>query len=119
VESHLSKRAWVLQENILSPRQLTYTAEQLYWSCRTSERQEKHFSDLNDTLEEEHLNSHCYSRRILFAPSLGQGNLAPGSENLSQMLISSQFIQERSKDFLGKQFIVSNDYSQEIKILQF
>ena len=34
--SPLSKRAWVLQERLLSPRTLHYTKTQLFWECRES-----------------------------------------------------------------------------------
>ena len=34
--SPLSRRAWVLQERLLSPRTLHYTKTQLFWECRES-----------------------------------------------------------------------------------
>ena len=34
--SPLSRRAWVLQERLLSPRTLHYTKRQLFWECRAS-----------------------------------------------------------------------------------
>ena len=34
--SPLSRRAWVLQERLLSPRTLHYTKAQLFWECRES-----------------------------------------------------------------------------------
>ena len=34
--SPLSKRAWVLQERWLSPRILHFTAQQVFWECRTT-----------------------------------------------------------------------------------
>jgi hypothetical protein len=33
-ESPLSKRGWVLQERMLSPRVLSFGEEQIYWECR-------------------------------------------------------------------------------------
>jgi hypothetical protein len=32
--SHLSKRAWILQERVLSPRKLHFGAHKVYWACR-------------------------------------------------------------------------------------
>ena len=34
--SPLSRRAWVLQERLISPRTLHYTKRQLFWECRAS-----------------------------------------------------------------------------------
>jgi hypothetical protein len=33
-EALLSKRAWYVQERLLSPRQIHFTSQQLYWECR-------------------------------------------------------------------------------------
>ena len=37
----LSRRAWTLQEEILSPRTLKWTSKQIEWGCRTIERVEQ------------------------------------------------------------------------------
>lgn len=37
---HLHQRAWVLQETLLAPRVLTYTSEQLFYTCRTTQYNE-------------------------------------------------------------------------------
>jgi hypothetical protein len=37
----LSQRGWTLQERMLSPRVLNYTAQQLYWECRSRPRLEE------------------------------------------------------------------------------
>jgi len=37
---HIGDRAWVLQESLLSPRVIIYTAGQVKWSCRTAEKSE-------------------------------------------------------------------------------
>ncbi|KAH8784366.1 heterokaryon incompatibility protein-domain-containing protein [Hyaloscypha finlandica] len=37
----LSQRGWTLQERMLSPRVLHYTAQQLYWECRSRPRLEE------------------------------------------------------------------------------
>ncbi|CAG8978665.1 hypothetical protein HYALB_00011762 [Hymenoscyphus albidus] len=36
MKSHVSKRAWTLQEFVLSPRSLQYMPDQLIWECYTS-----------------------------------------------------------------------------------
>ncbi|PMD12259.1 HET-domain-containing protein, partial [Hyaloscypha hepaticicola] len=36
-----NNRAWVLQESLLSPRVIIYTADQVKWSCRTAEKFER------------------------------------------------------------------------------
>ncbi|CAG8950957.1 hypothetical protein HYFRA_00006354 [Hymenoscyphus fraxineus] len=36
MESHISKRAWTLQEFLLSPRSLQYMPDQLIWECHAS-----------------------------------------------------------------------------------
>ena len=38
---HLHQRAWALQETLLPPRVLTYTAHQLYYTCCTTEYNEQ------------------------------------------------------------------------------
>jgi hypothetical protein len=38
---HIGDRAWVLQESLLSPRVIIYTADQVKWSCRTAEKFER------------------------------------------------------------------------------
>jgi hypothetical protein len=38
---HVGHRAWVLQECLLSPRLIIYTANQVIWSCRTAEKCER------------------------------------------------------------------------------
>jgi hypothetical protein len=43
-ESRLARRAWVLQERILSPRILHFTNKQIYWECWTKHQGE----DLDD-----------------------------------------------------------------------
>lgn len=35
-EEPLHRRAWVLQESVLSPRRIDFASTQLYWECRTS-----------------------------------------------------------------------------------
>jgi hypothetical protein len=40
-DSHISSRAWVLQERLLSPRILHFTRTQIIWECR-----EKHYCEL-------------------------------------------------------------------------
>jgi hypothetical protein len=40
-EFHLHQRAWALQETLLPPRVLTYTAHQLYYTCCTTEYNEQ------------------------------------------------------------------------------
>jgi hypothetical protein len=37
---HLHQRAWALQETLLPPRVLTYTSEQIYYTCRTTQYDE-------------------------------------------------------------------------------
>jgi hypothetical protein len=37
---HLHQRAWALQEALLPPRLLTYTSQQLYYGCRTTQYDE-------------------------------------------------------------------------------
>jgi hypothetical protein len=44
--STLDKRAWSLQENILSPRTLHFGKQQIFWDCQAA-----HFSEGNPTVE--------------------------------------------------------------------
>lgn len=46
-DNPLSKRAWTLQERILSPRTLTFGAKQILWSCVTTEASETFPSGLD------------------------------------------------------------------------
>jgi hypothetical protein len=45
---HIGKRAWVLQESLLSPRVIIYTAGLVKWSCRTAEKYETGQGDAED-----------------------------------------------------------------------
>jgi len=47
LENNLSRRAWVLQETILSNRILWYDAHQLRWNCNSSSVAETHQSDIS------------------------------------------------------------------------
>jgi hypothetical protein len=117
-ESQLDKRAWTLQESLLSPRLLNYSAGQLRWSCRTVELQEKHFVGTDNTAVEHHLDSDFYSRRILFPPLLGQSNLPTRSKDPPQMRIPNHLMHEPDKTFPRREFIESNEHAQSISILQ-
>ncbi|CZT52324.1 uncharacterized protein RSE6_13634 [Rhynchosporium secalis] len=46
-EEPMHRRAWVLQESILSPRRIDFASTQLYWECRTSLHTER-YPDSND-----------------------------------------------------------------------
>jgi hypothetical protein len=41
-ESHLDSRGWVLQEQLLSPRTLYYSSQELYWECAALLASESH-----------------------------------------------------------------------------
>jgi Heterokaryon incompatibility protein (HET) len=50
-DSALSKRAWVLQERLLSPRVLYFGTKRMYWECFTDQRYEDmHYSAITGSL---------------------------------------------------------------------
>jgi hypothetical protein len=89
-EFHLHQRAWALQETLLPPRVLTYTSQQLYYTCRTTQYDEQ-LPDLpsnsyNVTHFQYH-NERCrLAKKILFRassfdeqPVMGPGTVERGS----------------------------------------
>lgn len=46
----LHKRAWVLQESILSPRRIELASSQLYWGCRTTSHKEGSPDTMDNTV---------------------------------------------------------------------
>ncbi|KAF4630552.1 hypothetical protein G7Y89_g7584 [Cudoniella acicularis] len=63
----LHRRAWVLQESILSPRRIDFASDQVYWTCRTNARSEAF--PLEETYDIEIL---IVSPRDLFRMPLGE-----------------------------------------------
>ncbi|RDL32360.1 uncharacterized protein BP5553_08816 [Venustampulla echinocandica] len=63
----LSRRAWTLQEDILSSRTLHYTKEQIIWECQTSKYCESDASELGD--DHHYLVSGL--KRFFLAPHVG------------------------------------------------
>jgi len=64
----ISRRAWTLQEFVLSPRSLLYTLQQLVWECQTQKYGE---SDEN-MLGGNDLNLYRATKRLFSTPALGK-----------------------------------------------
>jgi hypothetical protein len=50
-EDHLSKRGWTLQETILSPRTIHYSATELKWACQQRSFSERDLSSISDYID--------------------------------------------------------------------
>jgi len=64
----ISRRAWTLQEFMLSPRSLLYTSEQLVWECQTHK-----YCESDENLQGEMENDvYSTAKRFFSAPELGK-----------------------------------------------
>jgi len=76
---HVGSRAWVMQESLLSPRLISYAADQLYFSCRTARQgdQEGHMAygvyDL-DVCPLEHSTKVLLSGPMVYEGRIGKPN---------------------------------------------
>jgi hypothetical protein len=72
--THLTSRAWTLQEDLLSPRSLHYTSDQLVWQCYTQTYCE---SDINPIESPDNL------KRLFLAPTKSSQDLEPSDDDES------------------------------------
>jgi hypothetical protein len=95
---HIGDRAWVLQESLLSPRVIIYTAGQVKWSCRTREKYETGLGGGDDYLLGV-VQVGAYQKSLLF-PTTGSDH---GDDKLTRTLALRGIEKTpfNPKDYLG------------------